>query len=88
LDLSPTSPPASTNTLLAPHADPLYLPQLRQPIYTNQRRKEKARRADTQETKVRFFEEILEVHPVQGRNESAGSSAERADREFEVKEHE
>src|SRR5207249_4818668 len=82
----PTSAPIIAT--VAEHTDLLDLPQLVQAVDANDDGEREAPDRDADEAEMRFLDEVLEVHAVEGGYEGAGTHAEGPDGEFEVEEHE
>ena len=78
----------SHRTALAPHADTLYLAQAAQTPYGRSDCQDSAEAGNAEEAVVGLFDEVLEVHTVEGGNEHADRGAECEDRELEVEQHE
>lgn len=70
------------------HAHALNLAEFLESICSDDEAKDGAPYADAVEAKVRLFDEVLEVHAVEGSDEGAGCDGEGEDGEFEVEEHE
>lgn len=73
---------------MAPHTHSLDLAEFSEPIDRDHETKDGAPGRDTPKTEIRFFDEVLEIHAVEGSNEGAGCDREGEDGEFEVEEHE
>lgn len=70
------------------HAHPLHSPQLLQPVHGDNGAEDRAPGADAPETNVGLFDEVLQVHAVEGGDEGAGRDGEGEDGEFQVQKHE
>lgn len=71
-----------------PHADALELAQLGEPVDGDDGGDGEAGDGDAAETEVGFFDEVLQVHAVQRREEGPCCEGECADAELEVEKHE
>ena len=70
--LSTTSATSDTTTAsLTPHTQPLHFPQLPQSIRESDKSKDRARQTDGREAEIGFFDEVFQVHAVQGCDECA-----------------
>lgn len=74
-------------TSTPPHTNPLHPPQNLQPPHQRDGRKNSARHADAPEPEIGFFDEVFQVHAVEGGDECSGSEAEGHDGEAEFEEH-
>lgn len=85
------SPASSTNHTPRPmtiHAYALDLAQFLQSVRSDEEAENGAPAADAVEAEVGLFDEVLQVHAVEGGDEGAGCDGEGEDGEFEIEEHE
>ena len=73
---------------VAPHGESLHTLQLADPVDGDDATEDCAPGGDAPETEVRFLDEVLEVHAVEGGDEGACSEGEGEDGEAEVEQHE
>jgi len=70
------------------HADPLNLAQFLEAVGSDDDAEDGAPGADAEEAEVAFFDEVFQVHAVEGGDKGACCDGEGRDGEFEVQEHE